>query len=123
MSVILDASGGMGASYDPHFAVQAKGEPGRHLMHKIKSTFVKIHGLGTAVYVTNSHLETEGSNLVLETLYNSIQLYLKSRQVSSIRNLYIQLDNVPSNKSWTVIAGCAALVILGLVRKVKVWLY
>ena len=119
MSIIIDAAGGLGSSFAPHFAVSGKGEPERHRLHKIKSTFTKIHGLGTSVFVTNSNLEKEGSNLVLESLYKCIETFLKERDVTYVRNLYVQLDNTPSNKSWALIAGCAALIVLGLVRKVK----
>jgi hypothetical protein len=37
-----------------------------------------------------------------------------------VRNLYVQVDNASSNKSWTLIAGLAALVLTGVVRKVRV---
>jgi hypothetical protein len=33
--------------------------------------------------------------------------------ITKIRNLYIQLDNANVNKNWTLIAGLAALVLLG----------
>ncbi len=120
MSVIIDASGGLGASYAPHFAVSGKGEPERHELLKIKSTFAKIHGIGTTIFVSNSQLDGEGSNLALECLYKCVSVFLEKRQVSHIRDLYIQLDNTNSNKSKAFLAGCAALVTLGIVRKVKV---
>ena len=122
MSVILDAAGGLGSTYAPHFPVSAKGEPGRHELHKMKTTFAKIHGLGTTIYLTHSHVETEGTNLVLECLYRTVEIFLQERKVKKIRNLYIQLDNTNYNKSWALIAGCTALVQAGIVRKVKVML-
>lgn len=121
MSMILDAAGGLGSTYAPHYIVSGKGEPDRHLLHKFKSTFSKIHGLGTSIFLTHSSLETEGSNLNLECIYKSIATFMERRRVSDIRNLYIQLDNTNSNKSWTLLAGCAALIALGIVRKVKVF--
>jgi len=123
MSVIIDASGGLGSAYAPHFNVSNKGEPSRHELHKIKSTFTKIHGLGTCVYITHSELEVEGANLVLESLFESVKQFLDKRKVRTIRNLYVQLDNVNSNKCFTVIAGVAALIVLGIVKKVKVIYY
>ncbi len=120
MSVILDGAGGLGSTYAPHFAVSGKGEPERHTLHKFKSTFSKIHGVGTCIFLSHSSLETEGSNLNLECLYRSVDLFLQTRKVDKIRNLYVQLDNTNSNKSWALIGGCAALVALGIVRKVKV---
>ncbi len=120
MSVIIDASGGLGASYAPHFAVSGKGEPERHELLKIKSTFAKIHGIGTTIFMTNSQLDGEGSNLALECLYHCVIMFLEKRQVSHIRDLYVQLDNTNSNKSKAFLAGCAVLVTLGIVRKVKV---
>jgi hypothetical protein len=86
MSVIVNASGELGSSFSPHFAVTAKEEPGRHDLHKIKSTFTKIHGLGTSVYLTHSHLD---SNLVLETMYKSMESFMELRKIFKIRNLYV----------------------------------
>ncbi len=122
MSLIVDAAGGLGSTYAPHFHVQAKNEPERHRLHKFKSTFSKIHGLGTIIFLSHSSIEKEGTNLVLECIYRSISIFLMRRKVNKIRNLYVQLDNVNSNKSFTLIAGLAALVALGIVRKVKVFI-
>ena len=48
-----------------------------------------------------------------------IDKFLEVKKRKTIRNLYIQLDNVSSNKCWALLAGMAALVSLGLVRKLK----
>jgi hypothetical protein len=47
---------------------------------------------------------------------------MEKRKISQIRNLYIQADNAPSNKCWTVVAGLCALILLGIVRKVIAFL-
>ena len=119
-SMIVDAAGGMGATYSPHCKFSAKGEPERHRLHKFKSTFVKIHGVGSKIFITHSSLETEGTNLVLECIYESVELFLMTKKIKKIRNLYVQLDNTNYNKSLALISGCAALVRLGIVRKIKV---
>ena len=41
------------------------------------------------------------------------------RKGRRVRNLYVQLDNVYSNKSYTVLAAMSMLVLLGICRKVK----
>ena len=42
------------------------------------------------------------------------------RKCTSFRNIYVQLDNVNSNKCGTFIVACALLVALGICRKIKV---
>lgn len=40
--MIIDAGGGAGCIHIPRFPTTEKGEPARHEMLKIKSTFVKV---------------------------------------------------------------------------------
>ena len=42
ISMIIDAGGGAGCIHIPRFPTTEKGEPARHEMLKIKSTFVKV---------------------------------------------------------------------------------
>ena len=41
--MIIDAGGGAGCIHIPRFPTTEKGEPARHEMLKIKSTFVKVN--------------------------------------------------------------------------------
>jgi hypothetical protein len=86
---------------------------------KVKNTFAKIHGVGTIVVQTLPDIEMHGGNLTVEVINLAVQEALKHRKGRPIRNLYVQLDNVNSNKCKSVIAGMAALCLLGIVRKVK----
>ena len=42
LSMIIDAGGGAGCIHIPRFTTTEKGEPARHEMLKIKTTFVKV---------------------------------------------------------------------------------
>ena len=57
ISMIIDAGGGSGCSNIPRFYSTEKGEPARHLMLKIKSTFIKVHGIGSLLVVTIPDIE------------------------------------------------------------------
>ena len=81
--------------------------------------FSKIHGLGTQIFLTYPSLYKVGGNFTLEAIYRSVQMFLERRNVKQIRTLYIQLDNATSNKCWTLFAGLAALISLGIVQKVS----
>ena len=50
----------------------------------------------------------------------SLKTYLKAKKMKSLRNLYIQMDNASPNKNFCVIAAMGALVLLGIVKKVKI---
>jgi len=45
---------------------------------------------------------------------------MKERQIDFIRNLYIQLDNVSSNKCFTIYSVLIELIKNGVLKKVKV---
>lgn len=128
--MIIDASGGSGTVFQPHFMSMEKGEPERHELLKTKCTFAKvaliliflflifmlfiqIHGVGTIIVTSFPDLETQGANLNLECIYNAIQVAMTRRGMNKLRNLYIQLDNANVNKNWTLFAGLSALVLTG----------
>ena len=47
-------------------------------------------------------------------------MYLDESGIKKLRNLYVQLDSVSSNKSYTLAAAFAALIYLDMRMKVKV---
>ena len=121
--MIIDATGANVANYSPRVKTTEKGEPAIHQMLTIKSTFLKIHGMGSVLVNTLPDLESQGGNLTVECIMIAVQHALnnlKGGGVSKIRNLYIQLDNVSSNKCSTVFSALASLVLLGVCRKIKV---
>ena len=120
MSCIVDAAGGTGTTHLPRMNFQAKSEPERSDLLKVKSVFSKIHGLGTQIFLTYPNLYKEGANLALEAIYRSVRIFLQRRKVSRLRTLYVQMDNVSYNKCWTLFAGLSALISLEIVQKVKV---
>ena len=58
-------------------------------------------------------------NKCSQVIFRSLKFYLESTQKTSLRHLYVQMDNARPNKSYVVIAAMAALVLLGIVKKVK----
>ena len=123
VSAIIDASGANVANYSPRFNRTEKGEPARHVMLKIKSTFIKLHGMGSVLVNTVTDREEQGTNLTVERIMLAVEHSLKNLKedgIYKLRNLYIQLDNVVSNKCATVFSALASLVKLGVCRKVKV---
>ena len=89
-------------------------------MCKIQCTFVKVHGVGSLIAVSLHELEKQGANLTFECALQGIILYMEQRNVTKINNLYVQLDNVSDNKSYSLLAALSALVVLGICKKVKV---
>jgi len=120
ISMIIDAGGGSGCSNIPRFQSTEKGEPARHLMLKIKSTFIKVHGIGSLLVVTNPDIEKQGGNLTVECILRGIRFAMKQANMNKMRNLYIQLDNVSSNKCYSIISSMAAVVASGICKKVKI---
>ncbi len=55
----------------------------------------------------------------MHCILDAVKKVLNMRRKKSFRNLYVQLDNCSSNKNFTVIAGVAVLVALGICRKAK----
>ena len=119
VSMIVDAAGGAGTTYQPRYHSTEKNEPARHFMCKVKHTFVKMHGIGTLVVQSLPDLESQGANLTIDCILRGVREVIRYRKGKSIRNLYVQMDNVSSNKCTAIITGMAALVLLGIVRKIK----
>ena len=42
LSMIIDGAGAQASNYSPRYNTTEKGEPARHKMFKIKSTYVKV---------------------------------------------------------------------------------
>ena len=103
-----------------HGIVQQKKEPARHEMCKIKSTIIIVQGVGTKVVVTISELEKQGCNLTFECVLEGLLFFIEQTGIKKIRNIYVQLDNVSSNKCYTLAAAFASLILLGICKKVKV---
>ena len=120
VSMIIDAGGGSGCSSIPRFESTEKSEPARHTMLKIKSTFIKVHGIGSLLVVTLPDIETQGGNLAVECILRGIQFAMKETNLTKIRNLYVQLDNVSSNKCYSLISSMAAIVATGICKKIKI---
>ena len=120
ISMIIDAAGGTGTTLIPHFCTTEKKEPQRHEMLGTKCTFVKVHGVGCIIVVSIPELEMQGSNLVFECVLQGIIFFVEETQITDIRNVYIQLDNVNSNKSYSLAACFAAIIYIGICKKVKV---
>lgn len=125
VSLVADASGGMGTVFHPHMHYFHKNEVQRHELLKVHCMFVKIQGYGIHIFRGISKLEpTNGANFTLESMYQTILAYLREKRISRpghlIRVLYVQMDNAKGNKCWTVYAGLAVLVAYGIVQKVKI---
>ena len=93
-SMIIDAGGGDGCTYVPRYTTQEKHEPKRHKMFKIKTTFIKVHGVGSLAVISFPLLEKQGGNLTFECVLRGIVFFLRETKNSRVRNLYVQLDNV-----------------------------
>lgn len=139
-SIIVDAGGGSGCTHLPRFRNTEKGmkksnnflinailslstldagEPARHEMLKMKSTFVKMHGHGSLLVLTLPDYERQGGNLTVECILRSLWHILETKKLDFVKNLYIQLDNVGTNKCKTVFSCMILLVLLGVCKKIK----
>ena len=58
--------------------------------------------------------------MLLQCIYRSLATYLRKKNMKSLRNFYIQMDNTNSNKSVELLNGLAALVLLDVCQKIKV---
>lgn len=63
--------------------------------------------------------EKQGGNLTVECILRGLKFAKEHGNIKKIRNLYIQLDNVSSNKCETVLAACGALIKAGICKKIK----
>ena len=57
---------------------------------------------------------------MLETTYRAIFEFLSAHRGRQMDTIYLTYDNVNSNKSYVLLCGLCALVLLGICRKVKV---
>ena len=69
LSMIVDASGGNGATFYPRVKVVEKSDPQRYQLLKTKMTFAVVHGIGTLVYLSYPDLGSQGGNLTLEVVF------------------------------------------------------
>jgi hypothetical protein len=64
-------------------------------------------------------LEAKGANLAVECILRGLKAGLEHYKKRGLRNFSVQLDNVNSNKGYTVLSAMCALVLSGVVQKVK----
>lgn len=76
--------------------------------------------MGGLVLTSFPELEKQGANLTVESFLRSIQFAAERMKVTSFRNIYLQLDNCPSNKCETLLVACGTLVGLGICKKIKI---
>ena len=69
--------------------------------------------------VTTVHV-AQGFNLTFECILQGLIMYLDESAIEELRNLYVQLDNVSSHKSYTLAAEIAALIDHGMCKNVKI---
>jgi len=67
--MIINAGGGDGCTYVPRYTTQEKHEPKRHKMFKIKTTFIKVHGVGSLAVISFPLLENRGVILHLNVCH------------------------------------------------------
>jgi hypothetical protein len=90
---------GFSTTYLPHCGTTEKNKPASHVVCMSKCTLVKVHGVGTAVVVTIPDLESQGGNLTFDCAPQRIMLFCKKTGIIKIRNLFVQSDNLYSNKA------------------------
>jgi hypothetical protein len=93
--------------------------PARHEMMKIKSTFSKVHGSGITLDIHFPNIEKMGTNLTIDIILQNVLSHLEDNNLKNLNNVYIQVDNVNSNKGLLIFGVCAALILTGIVRKFK----
>jgi len=76
--------------------------------------------VGSLLCVSLPDLEKQGGNLTVECILRGIEFAMKEMNINYIRNLYVQLDNVSSNKCFTIYSVLIELSKNGMFRKVKV---
>lgn len=119
LSMHIDGAAPDGMNYSPFYFKDITGEPAQHCCLRTHNTFVKIHGWGRIVFQSYPQLESQSSNMVIEIILRSIQLYLTKTNKKAVRNIYLQMDNASPNKSNVLIAALCCLPLLGICRKVK----
>ncbi len=87
-----------------------------NLFFKTKNTFVTVHGWGTIVFQTYPDYEEQGSNLVVEIVFRTINIVMREKGMRRLRNLYLQFDNHSINKNYALLSALGALTLLGSIR-------
>lgn len=119
ISMHVDGAGADGLQFSPYFPQEiAAGEDPQHTLLRTHNIFTKIHGFGRFIYQSYPQVERQGTNLVVEIIYRSIYTYMRKTSQKVLRNVYIQMDNHSINKSNCMICAMAALVLLGVCRRV-----
>jgi len=74
--MIIDTADGSGCSHIPRYNSSAKRKPARHTMLIIKTTFIKVHRIGSllVVTVTIPDIEKQCGNLPLSALFEEYNL-------------------------------------------------
>ena len=83
-------------------------------------TSLQVHGIGSLLCISLPDLEKQGGNLTVECKLRGVDFAMKERRIEYIRNLYIQLVNVSSNKYFTIYSALVELIKNGIIKKVKV---
>ena len=109
----VDGAGVLGMKHTPYYPSAITSEPAGFNCLPIKNTFAKIHGIGRIIYQSYPTVEKQGANLIVEIVLRSLKTFLKEKQISSVRNLAVFMDNTSVNKCYTMIAALASLVLLG----------
>ena len=73
-----------------------------------------------SIDVTFPDWGNKSASLVLENTYRAIFEFLSDHRDRQVDTIYLTYDNVSSNKSFTLLCGLCALVLLGVCRKVKI---
>jgi hypothetical protein len=120
LSMMVDAAGSTGLTFSPRACRVSKNMEARHDMMKIKSTFTKMHGYGIRIDINFPNLEKMGTNLAIDCILENILHYMKANDLKQLDNVYIQLDNVNSNKGLLLFGVLAALIIAGVIKKCKI---
>ena len=58
----------------------------------------------------------QSANLTFECISQGFFMYVDESGIKELRNLYVQLDNFSSNKSYNSAAAFTALVYLGICK-------
>lgn len=120
LSKITDGGGSAGLVACPRPARVSKDMPARHEMMKMKVTFTKLHGKGLVLDINFPNIEKMGTNLTIDIIISNILFYLEHSNQRFLANVYMQFDNVNSNKGMLIFGVCAALILAGIVKKIKI---
>ena len=115
----VDGAGVVGMKHSPRYPETLTSDALPHMCLRLKNTFAKVHGLGRIVYQSYPLLEKQGANLIVECILRSIVTYMEEKEMKSLRNVNVFLDNTSVNKCHTILAAMSCLVLLGMMFNVK----